>query len=69
MRHNDVLLWHSGQSNVEGIRRRRLSPIRNEYGGVVAIEMGVKGQLVTVSSMAEFDHVRTLAGQVAGRMR
>lgn len=68
--------WRAGQyanygvtdAIVEPIEGLGVPAIRNEYGGLVAIEMAVRGQLVTVSSIATSDQVRALAGLVVGRM-
>lgn len=54
---------------VEPVEGLGVPAIRNEYG-IVAIEMAVGTQLVTVSSIsAKFDQVRTLAGFVVARMK
>ncbi len=53
---------------VEPLDGLGVAAIRNEYGGLVAIEMAVRGQLVTVSSIATLDQVRSLASLVVGRM-
>jgi hypothetical protein len=54
---------------VEPVEGLGVPAIRNELAGLVAVEMAVKGQLVSVGSMAPIDKVRTLAGHVAGRMK
>lgn len=54
---------------VEPLEGLGVPAIRNEFG-VVAIEMAVGSQLVSVSSIAaNFDQVRTLAGFVLNRMK
>lgn len=54
---------------VEPVEGLGVPAIRNELAGLVAIEMAIKGQLVTVSSIADFEKVKGLAGLVAGRMK
>lgn len=54
---------------VEPVEGLGVPAIRNEYG-IVAIEMAVGTQLVTVSSIsAKFDQVRKLAGFVVAHMK
>lgn len=54
---------------VEPLEGLGVPAIRNEFG-VVAIEMAVGTQLVTVSSIsANFEQVRKLAGFVLARMK
>lgn len=54
---------------VEPVEGLGVPAIRNEFG-VVAIEMAVKGQLVSVTSLsAPFEQVRKLAGYVVARAR
>lgn len=54
---------------VEPVEGLGVPAIRNEFGSV-AIEMAVKDQLVSVSSLtASFDQVRKLAGYVVARAR
>jgi hypothetical protein len=54
---------------VEPVEGLGVPAIRNEYG-VVAIEMAVGAQLVTVGSIAaNFEQVRKLAGFVLARMK
>ncbi len=43
--------------------------IQNEYGGLMTIEMAVGSQLVSVSSLATVEQMRSIASVVLGRLR
>jgi hypothetical protein len=53
---------------VEPVEGLEVPAIRNELGGVAAVEMAIKGKLVTISSIADFAQVRALAQPVPARM-